>query len=89
MDNTQKMLQAIINGQSALKQELVREIKKVDRKVDNVHSELQTLRKDITKRVDQIGKSLAYLEDDTPTREEFDNLEDRVDKIENKPTPVL
>lgn len=27
---------------------------------------------------------LAYLEDDTPTREEFDHLEKRVDKLEQK-----
>ena len=71
MNGTQKMLQAIINGQSTLKQELLSRIDKVDLKVD------------------KLGKQLAYLEDDAPTREEFDDLEKRVDKIDHKVSPVL
>ena len=36
----------------------------------------------MNKRIDKLGKSLAYLEDDTPTRDEFDGLEKRVEKVE-------
>ena len=86
MDNTQKMLQAIINGQSTLKQELLNRIDKVDLKVDKLDEKLDKVEKNLTGRIDKLGKQLAYLEDDAPTREEFDNLEDRVDKIENKST---
>lgn len=89
MDDTKKMLRAIINGQTTLKQELVNKINQVDQKVDSLREELHTFRKDLTDRVDRLGKSLAYLEDDTPTRDEFDGLEERVDKLEQQPTSTL
>lgn len=89
MDDNQKMLRAIINGQTTLKQELVNKINQVDQKVDSLREELHTFRKDLTDRVDRLGKSLAYLEDDISTREEFDGLEERVDKLEHQPTSAL
>lgn len=86
------MLQAIINGQSSLKQELVTKIDKLDvklsNKIDNVEDQLNKVEKNLTNRIDALGKQMAYLEDDTPTREEFDKLENRVDKIEQKVVPV-
>lgn len=88
MNDTQKMLQAIINGQSAIKQELSTKIDKLDEKlsnkIDNVEDRLNKVEKNLTGRIDVLGKQLAYLEDDTPTREEFDKLENRVGKIEQK-----
>lgn len=89
------MLQAIINGQSAMKAELLTEIRKVDSKtssdIASLRSQINSLRKEtkegfetLTKRVDQIGLQVARLEDDTPTREEHDNLEKRVVKLEQK-----
>ncbi len=96
MNDTQKMLQAIINGQSTLKGELLSKIDKVDRKVDKLGGAVEGLdgkidrvEKNLTERMDKLGKQLAYLEDDAPTREEFDHLENRVDKIEQKVTPSL
>ncbi len=89
MVDTQKMLQAIINGQSTLKQELLRKIDKVGEKVDGLDVKLDKVEKNLTGRIDKLGKQLAYLEDDTPTREEYDELEKRVDKIEQKTTPAL
>lgn len=95
MDDTQKMLQAIINGQSTLKQELSSKIDKVDQKVDRLGERVEGLdgkidrvEKRLTQRLDKIGRQLAYLEDDAPTREEYDNLEKRVDKIEQKVASV-
>lgn len=86
---TTNMLQAILNGQTALKQELVSKIDKVDKKLDAVEKKLDGkidgVEKRLTKRLDKIGKQLAYLEDDTPTRGEFDRLEKRVDSI----SPIL
>lgn len=88
MNDTQKMLQAIINGQSTLKQELLNKIDKVDKKVDKLSEKVGGLdgkidgvEKRLTERLDKIGKQLAYLEDDTPTREEYDKLEKRVDSL--------
>lgn len=96
MNDTQNMLQAIINGQSSLKGELLRKIDAVDQKVDKLAGTVEGLggkidqvEKNLAGRIDKIGKQLAYLEDDTPTREEFDNLEKRVDNIEQKPTSAL
>ena len=89
MDDTKKMLRAIINGQTTLKQELVNKINQVDQKVDNLREELHTFRKDLTNRVDRLGKSLAYLEDDAPTRDEFEGLEKRVHKLERHPTSTI
>lgn len=91
---TTKMLQAILNGQSATNER----IDKLDKKVDALGTELKTeikgvekklteVEKRLTKRIDNLGKSLAYLEDDTPTREEYDELEQRVGKIEQKFIP--
>ncbi|MFA5932464.1 MAG: hypothetical protein WCV81_05425 [Microgenomates group bacterium] len=79
MDDTQKMLQVIINGQSSLKQELTTRIDKLDEKLSG---RIDKLDQKLTNRIDKLGKQLAYLEDDAPTREEHDVLKKRVDKIE-------
>ncbi|MBI2334371.1 hypothetical protein HYU96_01080 [Candidatus Daviesbacteria bacterium] len=59
MDNTQKMLRAIINGQSALKQELSGKIDRVDQKVDRLGEKLDKVEKNLTGRIDKLGKQLA------------------------------
>lgn len=95
MNDVRKMLRAIINGQSALKQEVLGKIDKVEeklggridnveRRIDTVERRIDTVEKNLTKRIDRIGRQLAFLEDDAPTREEFDGLKERVDKIEHK-----
>ncbi|MEK7616638.1 MAG: hypothetical protein AAB414_01135 [Patescibacteria group bacterium] len=92
MNNTQKMLQAIINGQSTFRQEVLSKIDKLDKKITGVEERLgdkiDSVEKNLTKRIDKLGRQLAYLEDDTPTREEFDKLENRVNKIEHKTVSV-
>ncbi|MFA7300910.1 MAG: hypothetical protein WC069_01185 [Candidatus Shapirobacteria bacterium] len=86
MDDTQKMLKALIKGQVDLSNKIVG----LSVNIDNVHREVQDLRmetkdgfKKINDRMDTLGNSLAYLEDDAPTRDEFDNLETKVIKIEH------
>lgn len=86
-DNTQKMLQAIINGQSSFRQEVQGQFKKLEGKIESLDEKIDNVEKRLTARIDKFGKQLAYLEDDAPTREEFDNLEDRVEKIERKTVP--
>jgi len=72
MNDTQKMLQAILNGQNAIKQELVVKIDKVDQKVDRLGNQLEgkidklerkidKAEKNLTVRLDKIGRQLAYL----------------------------
>jgi tetrahydromethanopterin S-methyltransferase subunit G len=93
MDDTQKMLKIIINGQSTFRQEVLSKLDKVDKKVDKLGERLENkidgIDKNLTGRLDKIGKQLAYLEDDTPTREEYDVQEKRVDKIEQTIAPAL
>lgn len=88
MDDTQKMLRIIINGQSSLKQELSSRIDKLgaelNGKIDKLDGKIDRVEKNLTTRLDKIGRQLAYLEDDTPTQEEFNKLKKRVDKIEQR-----
>lgn len=73
-----KMLQAIISGQKALEERLMSEIGKVRSDVKRVEVKVDKN----GKRIDKLGLQIAYLEDDAPTREEFDDLEKRVKKVE-------
>ncbi|OGM21637.1 hypothetical protein A2955_02315 [Candidatus Woesebacteria bacterium RIFCSPLOWO2_01_FULL_37_19] len=88
MDEVKKILRAVINGQSALKQGLLAEIKKLRVEFTSKHDSLQKEMRDgfrkVNDRLDKQGKSLAYLEDDAPTREEHDKMDKRVDKLEKK-----
>src|SRR5688572_9058134 len=99
MDDTKNMLRAIINGQSAMKEELVGEIRKVNKKIEDVRSDLShkidtlseqlnAVETNLTRRVDKLGLQLAGLEDDAPTREEIDNLDNRVKKLEQMTSSV-
>jgi DNA repair exonuclease SbcCD ATPase subunit len=89
----------IINGQSAMKSELLGKIGKLDGKIDQLDKKLSgkidSLDKKIdgveerlTKRIDKIGLSVAQLQDDAPTIKEFDKLEKRVTKVEVKVASV-
>lgn len=69
MDNIQKMLRAIINGQSSFRQEILGRIDRMEKRLDG---KIDRVEERLTERLDKIGRQLAYLEDDTPTRE--DNL---------------
>ena len=84
MDDVKKMFRTIVNGQSAMKQELLVKIEGVDKKVAVLSKETKEGFKEVNERLDKQGKSLAYLEDDAPTRDEHDKLEKRVTKVERK-----
>lgn len=92
-DDTNKMLRIIINGQSAFRQEVLSKIDNLDKKlsgrIDKVEDNLTEKIDNVKSRLDKIGKQLAYLEDDTPTREELSKLEKRVDQVEERTASVL
>lgn len=66
-----RMLQTILDKVSSVEQKVDSGFKSVDRRFDETN-----------KRIDKIGLQLASLEDDTPTIKEFDQLEGRVEKLE-------
>lgn len=73
MDDNYKLLQILVDGQKEIKEELI-----------VIKSEINGVEKNLTKRIDKLGLQLAELEDDSPTREEHDELEARVTKVETK-----
>jgi len=79
-----KILQAILDGQKALEERLVSRIDKVGKVVNEVKVDLQSVEKNLTKRINKLGRQIAFIEDDSPTIEEFDKLEGRVSKLENR-----
>ena len=85
MDDVKKMFQILVNGQSAMKAELLKkiedEIKEVRHDINRLDLKIDKVDEKLTKSLDKIGKQLAFLEDDTPTREEFEQLENEVNKI--------
>jgi predicted ArsR family transcriptional regulator len=87
MDDVTKMFQTIINGQSAFRQEVMSKFSQLERKFEKLDGKIDQVEIRLTERLDKIGKQLAFVEDDTPTKEEFEKLEKRVSKLE-QPTSV-
>lgn len=78
-----KMLRMLVNGQSSIHDEL----KKLRTEIENVeirlNKKIDKVDTKLTKRIDALGKQLAVLDDDAPTRDEFEELKKRVDKLQN------
>jgi len=71
--NSTKMLQILIDGQKSIR----KDIKEVKEGIKETGERLSG-------RLDKLGLQIARLEDDSPTIGEFDKLEKRVTKVENK-----
>lgn len=76
------MLQMVLNGQNSIKSDVFSIKKDIEKMEERINKKINTLEMRLAKRIDRIGLQAASLEDDTPTIEEFDNLEKRVEKIE-------
>lgn len=76
-------LRAVMNGQSAMKHELKSDIGQLREDVKRLDVRVDKLDVKLTKRIDKIGLQMAELEDDAPTREEFDGLEERVGRLKS------
>jgi len=72
-----KMLQAILDKVSSVDRKVDKGFKDVNKRVDGLDNKL-------TARIDKIGLSVARLEDDTPTIDEFNKLVRKVSKLENR-----
>lgn len=68
MDNTKGVLRVIINSQSVMKAEILAEVKKVGNGVKEHRRETKVEFKKAAQRMDRLGKSLAFLECDVPSR---------------------
>lgn len=80
------MVRAIINGQSAMKEDI---LTKLGARITKVETQIKEHRKetkqgfiDINNRADLIGKQLNVLDEDAPTGEDFTNLVKRVDRLD-------
>lgn len=73
MASDTKMLQSILD-----------KISSVDKKVDRGFTGVNGRIDETNKRLDKLGLQLVNLEDDAPTIEEFEKLEQKVVKIQNK-----
>jgi len=67
-----------------LLQTIVDKVSSVDRKVDSLDNKMDKRFTEVNQRLDTIGTSVAHLEDDAPTIEEFDKLGKRVTKLDHQ-----
>ena len=83
-----KLLQAILDGQAALREEVQSGFAKLEKRlsnrIDSLASELKAVEKRLNRRIDPVGKQLNILDDDAPTGDEFKSLEKRVVKLEKQ-----
>ncbi len=82
-----KLIQLVLDKVSALDKKVDSLDKKVDSLDKKFDKRIDELDEKLTKRLDTIGLNLARLEDDSPTIDEFDALEARVTKLENRAVP--
>ncbi len=68
-----KILQSILDGQALIRAD-----------IKEVKEEVKSTKTSLTERMDKLGLQLASLEDDSPTIDEFDNLDRRVKRLENQ-----
>lgn len=80
--NDTKILQAILDGQTQIREDLKKLTNELSLRIDN-------LQKMLTTRIDKLGLQIANLEDDSPTIDQFDDLEKRVSQLEERPTQRL
>ncbi len=88
MDEVKEMIRAVINGQSAMRQEFEKRFDEVDKRFDQIEMKMDKRFKEVKDRLDKQGRHLAYLEDDAPTREEYDGLDNRLTKVEKKAASI-
>ena len=68
-----RLLQAILDKVAAL-----------EKKIDGGFKEVKKAVVENGKRIDRLGFQLAELDDDAPTKDEFNELTQRVEKVESR-----
>lgn len=82
--NDRKILQGVVSGIGQIHEELKLVRKEMKDGDEKLREEMKEGFEKVNSRLDKLGFSLAELEDDAPTREEFDELSERVDKIQHQ-----
>lgn len=77
MASDTKMLQLVLDKVSS-----------IDKKVDKGFRGVDVRFNETNKRIDKLGLQVASLEDDAPTIKEFDNLDNRVKRVEKQVASV-
>jgi hypothetical protein len=72
-ENVEKIIRGVVNGLASFKTEITE-------KIDGLDVRLNKRIDGLEERLDKIGGQLAYLEDDAPIREEFDDFGKKVDR---------
>jgi len=63
-------------------QAILEKIVLIQNSINKLETKLDEVEKRLTERIDRIGSTVAYLEDDAPTIRQFNKLEKRVTKLE-------
>ena len=63
-------------------QSILDKVSSIDKKVDKGFKGVDVRFNETNKRIDKLGRQLANLEDDAPTVEGFNSLENRVENLE-------
>ena len=83
-----KLIQILIDSVASLRKDILDRFDKIDKKFENkfdlLDKKIDKLDIKLTTRIDKIGKQVAYLEDDAPTRDEHEKLVKRVERVEKK-----
>ena len=83
-----KLIQILIDSVASLRKDIFDRFDKIDKKFENkfdlLDKKIDKLDIKLTTRIDKIGKQVAYLEDDAPTRDEHEKLVKRVERVEKK-----
>jgi len=86
MDSRMESMDSRITSMDSRITSMDSRIGSMDKKMDRGFDEVKVMISENGGRLDKLGLQLAELEDDAPTREEHDKLEDRVKDLERQVT---
>lgn len=61
MEELKKMVRGVKNGQSALREEMLKRFNEVDKRFDKLEVKTENGFREVNKRIDKLGSQLSYL----------------------------
>lgn len=74
IDDIQKMLRTIINGQNSFRQEVLNKFDQIESKFDGLEKIFDRFERNLTKRLDEVDKQLARKLEKRPLSKSYDLL---------------